>query len=102
MKIRLEMPIFLSAAVVLITLPSVLAAQQPVEEIVVTATKRAQSVQDVNIAINAFTGDDLRDLGWSDVTQVANQSPNLDIKYAWGNSMPIYTIRGVGMNSFQA
>ena len=33
---------------------------------------------------------------------VANQSPNLDIKYTWGNSMPVYTIRGVGMQSFQA
>ncbi len=78
------------------------ALAQEIEEIVVTATKRAKSIQDVGIAINAFTSDNLRDLGWSDVTQVANQSPNLDIKYAWGNSMPIYTIRGVGMNSFQA
>jgi len=75
---------------------------QQLEEIVVTATKRAKSIQDVNIAINAFGSEDLAELGWTDVTQVANQSPNLDIKYAWGNSMPIYTIRGVGMNSFQA
>ena len=73
-----------------------------IEEIVVTAQKRAQSIQDVHISMNAFDADDIKDLGWTDITQVANQSPNLDIKYTWGNSMPVYTIRGVGMQSFQA
>ena len=73
-----------------------------IEEILVTAKKRAQSIQDVHISMNAFTDEDLQDLGWTDITQVANQSPNLDIKYVWGNSMPVYTIRGVGMQSFQA
>ncbi len=90
---------FLAVAVMA---PQVVSAQDEIEEVIVTATKRAASIQDVNIAINAFTADDLADFGWTDVTQVANQSPNLEIKYAWGNSMPIYTIRGVGMNSFQA
>ena len=73
-----------------------------IEEILVTAQKRAQSIQDVHISMNAFTQEDLDDLGWTDITQVGNQSPNLDIKYVWGNSMPVFTIRGVGMNSFQA
>ncbi len=77
-------------------------AQQEIEEIVVSATKRDESLQDVNIAINAFNNEDLNQLNWDDITNVAAQSPNVDIKYAWGNSMPIYTIRGVGMNSFQA
>ena len=73
-----------------------------IEEILVTAQKRAQSIQDVHVSMNAFTEEDLQDLGWTDITQVGNQSPNLDIKYVWGNSMPVFTIRGVGMNSFQA
>ena len=75
---------------------------QELEEIVVTATRRAQDLNDVAIAVNAFGVDDIQDLGYVDVTQVAHQTPNLDVKYAWGNSMPIFTIRGVGMNSFQA
>ena len=73
-----------------------------IEEILVTAQKRAQSIQDVHISMNAFDAEDMRDFGWTDITQVASQSPNLDIKYTWGNSMPVYTIRGVGMQSFQA
>ena len=73
-----------------------------IEEIIVTAQKRAQSIQDVHVSMNAFGPDDIKDLGWTDITQVANQSPNLEIRYRWGNSMPVYTIRGVGMQSFQA
>ena len=88
--------IFLGAASINIS------AQQEIEEIVVSATKRDESLQDVNIAVNAFNNEDLNQLNWDDITNVAAQSPNVDIKYAWGNSMPIYTIRGVGMNSFQA
>jgi iron complex outermembrane receptor protein len=79
-----------------------ISAQQEIEEIVVSATKRDQSLQDVNIAVNAFNNEDLNQLNWDDITNVANQAPNVDVKYAWGNSMPVYTIRGVGMNSFQA
>ncbi len=86
----------------LIGMGPVIASAQELDEVIVTATKRERSAQDIGLSIDAFSADDIGDLGWTDVTQVANQSPNLDIKYAWGNSMPIYTIRGVGMNSFQA
>ena len=72
------------------------------EEVVVTAQKRAEKLQDVGIAISAFSADDLAARGWTDITQVASQTPNLDIKYVWGNSMPVATIRGIGMNDFQA
>lgn len=78
------------------------ASERPLDVIVVTAQKRAQSIQDVGLAITAFSADSLRELGITDVTQVAMLSPNVDIKFTWGNSMPVFTIRGVGMNSFQA
>ena len=78
------------------------AGAQELEEIVVTAQRREQALNDVPISISAFGADNIRDLGYVDVTQISNQTPNLDVKYAWGNSMPVFTIRGVGMNSFQA
>lgn len=77
-------------------------SEYAVEDIIVTAQKRAESLQDVSMAISAFSADNIADIGATDVTQLAQLSPNVDVKYAWGNSMPIYTIRGVGMNSFQA
>lgn len=72
------------------------------QEVVVTAQKRAENIQNVSIAISAFSADALAALGWTDITQVASQTPNVDIKYVWGNSMPVATIRGIGMNDFQA
>ena len=38
-------------------------AAELVEEVIVTATKREQSLQDVGIAITAFTGDQIKQLG---------------------------------------
>jgi iron complex outermembrane recepter protein len=73
-----------------------------IEEVVVTAQRRAENVQDVSMAITAFSAESLEALGWKDITQVATQTPNVDIKYVWGNSMPVATIRGIGMNDFQA
>lgn len=72
------------------------------EDIIVTAQRRSERVQDVSMAISAFSAESLKTLGVIDVTQLAQLTPNVNIKYAWGNSMPIFTIRGVGMNSFQA
>ena len=92
----------LCAAVFLSALWAPFTLAQELEEIVVTAQKRSQSVNDVAIAINAFGAQEIKDLGYVDITQIAHQTPNLNIKYTWGNSMPVYTIRGVGMNSFQA
>ena len=48
---------------------------QELEEIVVTAQRRAQDLSDVAIAVNAFGVDDIQDLGYVDVTQVAHQTP---------------------------
>lgn len=96
-----SLKLFVVAGVLLAAcIPSVSA--QELEEVVVTAQRRAQDLQDVAISVSAFQRDDIADLGISDITLIAGQTPNLDIKYAWGNSMPIYTIRGIGMNSFQA
>ena len=39
------------------------AAQGVLEEVVVTAQKREQNIQDVGIAITAFTGDQMKALG---------------------------------------
>lgn len=49
------------------------------EEIVVTATKRATNLQDTPIAIRAFTGDDLVKSGVSDVNGLARLAPDLNV-----------------------
>jgi len=71
-----------------------------IEEVVVTAQKRAQSMQDVGIAVTAFTSDQLNELGVSQPIDIAGQTPGLEIKNTIGNSNPVITIRGVGLNDY--
>ncbi|MDJ0699147.1 MAG: TonB-dependent receptor [Woeseiaceae bacterium] len=73
-----------------------------IEEIVVTAQKRAQSLGDVGIAVTAFTRDDVQELRLTQPIDVAAHTPNLDIKNVLGSTHPVITIRGVGLNDFIA
>ncbi|MBK6288914.1 MAG: TonB-dependent receptor [Gammaproteobacteria bacterium] len=68
------------------------------EEIVVTAQRREESLQDTPIAITAFTEDKLNDLGVFDMSQVGDFAPNVHIgKQPSSNSNLGITIRGVGI-----
>lgn len=71
-----------------------------IEEIVVTAQKREQSLQDVPVAVTAFTGDDMKQLGFTQPIDLAGQTPGLSIGNALGSSNPAITVRGVGINDF--
>ena len=94
-------PVFFQSITLLIsciTLFSVPVSAQ-IEEIIVTAQKREQNVQDVSIAITAFTGDTLRDLGVARPRDLAQFTPGLTVNATSsyeGDS--VFTIRGVGMN----
>lgn len=75
-----------------------------VEEIIVTAQKRAENVQDVPIAIAAISGAELESRGVSEVTQLANYTPSVQLS----NSSQIVGspsslsgfIRGIGQDDF--
>lgn len=66
-------------------------------EIVVTAQKRAQSIQDVPISVTAVTSDDLRRVGASNISAVAKIAPNVSIMPGSINPTAISPIiRGIG------
>ena len=71
-----------------------------IEEITVTVTKRAQSAQSVPITISAFGGHQLKELGVSDIVNVAANIPNVQVNYGLGNNF--FNIRGLGINEFVA
>lgn len=72
-------------------------AQADSSEIVVTARRRAESLQDVPVAVSAFTAEDLENRGASDITALQSTTPNLTLQVARGsNSTLIAFIRGVG------
>ena len=69
-------------------------------EIVVTAQKRNQNLQDVPISVSAFSGDQLQKLGISNATQITQQIPGLQLN-AWSPNVTIFNLRGISQNNFQ-
>jgi iron complex outermembrane receptor protein len=70
------------------------------EETVVTAQKREQSIQDVGIAITAFTGDQLDQLGWTNAQQVTAMAPGVTTIQPNGEANYSVAIRGVANSDF--
>ena len=71
-----------------------------IEEIVVTAQKRAQSVQEVPISVAAIGGGEIDDLKISDTNDIAGLVPNLQVNQVIGDGAPVFSLRGVTMNDY--
>ncbi|MFO1425847.1 MAG: TonB-dependent receptor [Steroidobacteraceae bacterium] len=72
-------------------------AEAGLEEITVTARRREESLQDVPIAVSAYSADQLASIGAPDITTLQQSTPNLTLQVARGtNSTLIAFIRGVG------
>jgi iron complex outermembrane recepter protein len=72
------------------------------EEIVVTAQKRQQSLQDVPASVSAITAQSSRDFlgGGADVRALAGRVPSLQIESSNGRQSPRFYIRGLGNTDF--
>lgn len=72
------------------------------EEIVVTAQKREQNLQDVGISVNAYDARTIRDLALTNTEDIGNFTPNMSVRNTINGVMPIITIRGVGSGTNDA
>ena len=70
------------------------------EEVTVTAQKREESIQDVGIAITAYTGDQLSQLGWTNAQQVTAMAPGVTTVQPNGEANYAIAIRGVANSDF--
>lgn len=74
---------------------------QTLEEVVVTAQKREQSLQDVGISITAITGNAMRELGITSVEILEEQVPGLMmVNTGAGSVNTLPSIRGVSQNDY--
>ena len=74
--------------------------QPQVGDIVVTAQKRSERLQEVPIAVTALTGETIRERRVMDLLDLSNQAPGLQIKSDDNSANPRIFIRGVGVNDF--
>jgi iron complex outermembrane receptor protein len=75
-----------------------------VEDVVVTAQKREQNIQDVPIAITAMSSASLAARGLTNISQINDFTPNVEIDYTspFSGSSSVLSpfIRGIGQNDF--
>jgi iron complex outermembrane receptor protein len=74
------------------------------EQVMVTARRREENLQDVPMSVSALSGDTLRELGVRDLRGVSFATPNMEFSYAGngsggGNFAQIF-LRGVGQPDF--
>ena len=92
-------PLLLAALAAAAPTPSI--AQETgikaLEEIIVTSRRREESLQDVPIAVTAYSGQLLEEIGAVDITALTQSTPNttLEVSRATNTTLTAY-IRGVG------
>jgi iron complex outermembrane receptor protein len=86
---------FRLATLCLAASPTLLAAE--LEEIQVTATKTSQSVQDVPLAVSAFTPESLNRRGISETSDMTGLVPSLVVISPFGRTQPNFSLRGISV-----
>src|SRR5690606_22004525 len=74
-------------------------AQNPqggLEEVVVTARKRAESLQEVPIAVSALTSDTLQKFDITSIEKLTSMTPQFTVGRASNGSGAQLTMRGIG------
>ena len=72
------------------------------QEIVVTAQRREENLQDIPISVDVVSGDKLDAInsGGGDIRALAGRVPSLNIESSFGRTFPRFYIRGLGNTDF--
>ncbi|WP_447909263.1 TonB-dependent receptor [Brevundimonas bullata] len=71
-----------------------------IDEVIVTAQRREQAAQDVGIALSVLSGESLVQQGITNVNQLQNATPNLEVEPAFGGGAAQFRLRGVGFQDY--
>ncbi|HXQ21526.1 MAG TPA: TonB-dependent receptor [Candidatus Acidoferrales bacterium] len=66
------------------------------EEVIVTAQRRAESAQDIGISLSVLSEQALKDGAVEKVNGLQNVTPSLEVEPAFGSGQPQFRLRGVG------
>ena len=89
------------AASVLGLLCTSTASAQALEEIVVTSRKIEENLQDVPLAITAFSADEIEAASIDNLDDIANLTPGMTFSNLLGEFLPVPVIRGVAPTAVQ-
>lgn len=84
----------------LLALPFINAQAQQLEEVVVTAQKRSESLQDVAISIAVVSGTELAELNKTQIADLSRLVPGFTFSEGTSDAGRNILIRGIGTNSF--
>lgn len=87
-----------SIAAIACMAPTVNAAM--LEEVIITAQKREQNLQDVGISVSAFTGEQMEAMGVTQSIDIAAFTPGVHISGNLAGQNTQFSIRGVTQNDF--
>ena len=76
------------------------AEELAIEEVIVTATKRAENVQDIPVAISVVDAETIEAMGISSYTDISKISPSLTINQGDWATNSSFSLRGIGTNVF--
>lgn len=78
------------------------AATASVDDVIVTAQRRAESSQKVGLALTVISGETLDDRNIQTVNDLENTVPSLEVDSQLGGGQPQFRIRGVGLTDYAA
>ncbi len=89
-----------ATALAVMTLSGAAVAQMQLEEVVVTAQKRAESAQDVPVALTAISGDAIENMGIGNMGDLTQMSSSLTVQESGNRNESPVSIRGIGTFSY--
>ena len=73
--------------------------QVGLSDIIVTATKRSENLQDVPVAVSAISSEALANKGVFETSDLNNTMPNFQVSSPYGTQQPNFSVRGVGVGT---
>lgn len=93
----------IAAVMTTLMVPAVAAdSDYAIEEVIVTASKRAESLQDVAVAVTALSAEDLANSRINRSEDLVNLTPSLTFQSGGSDNASSFNIRGIGTQSFSS
>lgn len=73
--------------------------QVGLSDIIVTATKRSENLQNVPVAVSAISSESLQAKGVFETSDLNNTMPNFQVSSPYGQQQPNFSVRGVGVGT---